>query len=127
MNTASKPDSAEANTTPTQPIRHYSQQMEPVQNQEPDTLLKEGKYAALTINAPFTVIPGLPALNRVLARIDRTTHSITFNPEKTAQKSTRVVKLNRITCRQFQKQKSQLTEFVAKSPDLRNKKALRCQ
>lgn len=73
MNTASKPDSAEANTTLTQPIRHYSQQMEPVQNQEPDTLLKEGKYAALTINAPFTVIPGLPALNRVLARIDRTT------------------------------------------------------
>lgn len=41
--------------------------------QETNTLLKEGKSAAITINTPFTVIPGLPALNKILARIDRTT------------------------------------------------------
>jgi len=38
-----------------------------------NTLVKEGKSAAITINTPFTVIPGLPGLSKILARIDKTT------------------------------------------------------
>ena len=33
-----------------------------------------GSPAALTVNFPFTVIPGLPALSKILEKIDRTTH-----------------------------------------------------
>lgn len=73
MNAASKPDYTAATKTTTQPTRQYSQQMGPASNHEPNTLLKEGKSAAVTVNTPFTVIPGLPALNKILARIDRTT------------------------------------------------------
>ena len=73
MNAASKPDQADANITSTQSNKSRSQQTEPSMDKEANTLLKEGKSAAVTINTPFTVIPGLPALNRILARIDRTT------------------------------------------------------
>lgn len=73
MNAASKPNQADANITSTQSNKSRSQQTEPSMDKEANTLLKEGKSAAVTINTPFTVIPGLPALNRILARIDRTT------------------------------------------------------
>lgn len=33
-----------------------------------------GSPAAVTVNFPFTVIPGLPALSKILEKIDRTTH-----------------------------------------------------
>lgn len=33
-----------------------------------------GNPAAITVNFPFTVIPGLPALSKILEKIDKTTH-----------------------------------------------------
>lgn len=33
-----------------------------------------GNPAAVTVNFPFTVIPGLPALSKILEKIDKTTH-----------------------------------------------------
>lgn len=33
-----------------------------------------GSPAAVTVNFPFTVIPGLPALSKILEKIDKTTH-----------------------------------------------------
>lgn len=44
---------------------------------EEDGLINQiglGSPAAVTINLPFTVIPGLPALSKILEKIDKTTH-----------------------------------------------------
>lgn len=35
--------------------------------------IEDGKSNAVTVNTPFTVIPGLPGLSKILAKIDRTT------------------------------------------------------
>lgn len=51
----------------------HSEQADPAPGHDSDTFLSEGKSTAITINTPFTVIPGLPALNRILAKIDKTT------------------------------------------------------
>lgn len=48
-------------------------QLKPMPTQD-NSLVNQGKSNAVTINTPFTVIPGLPALNRLLASIDKTTH-----------------------------------------------------
>ncbi|HEY9278370.1 MAG TPA: LysM domain-containing protein [Methylotenera sp.] len=54
-------------------INRHTGQTAPAQNRDSDTYLSEGKSTAITINTPFTVIPGLPALNKILAKIDKTT------------------------------------------------------
>jgi LysM repeat protein len=51
----------------------YTGQTTPALKHDSDTFVSEGKSAAITINTPFTVIPGLPALSRILAKIDKTT------------------------------------------------------
>jgi LysM repeat protein len=51
----------------------YTGQTTPAPKHDSDTFVSEGKSAAITINTPFTVIPGLPALSRILAKIDKTT------------------------------------------------------
>lgn len=54
-------------------INHHTGQTAPAPDHDSETFLSEGKSSAITINTPFTVIPGLPALNKILARIDKTT------------------------------------------------------
>jgi LysM repeat protein len=54
-------------------INRNTGQTVPAQKHDSDTFLSEGKSTAITINTPFTVIPGLPALNKILAKIDKTT------------------------------------------------------
>ena len=66
---------------PTQPpvlhtqiqAQHDKYQLKPATDISNNTFIEEGKSAAITINTPFTVIPGLPGLNKILAKIDRTT------------------------------------------------------
>jgi LysM repeat protein len=53
--------------------QQYKHQLKPDTVNANDTFIGEGKSNAITINTPFTVIPGLPELNKILARIDRTT------------------------------------------------------
>lgn len=49
------------------------QQMGPAPEQGSNVFIKEVSTANITINTPFTVIPGLPELSKILARIDKTT------------------------------------------------------
>ncbi len=51
-----------------------AQQMRQAPEQGSNVFLKEVNSSAITINTPFTIIPGLPGLSRILARIDRTTN-----------------------------------------------------
>ncbi|OYZ39289.1 MAG: hypothetical protein B7Y16_09550, partial [Methylotenera sp. 24-45-7] len=53
--------------------QQYKYQLKPQTVKANDTFIGEGKSNAITINTPFTVIPGLPELNKILAKIDRTT------------------------------------------------------
>lgn len=39
-----------------------------------DTFLEEGKSNAFTVNTPFTAIPGLPGLSKILSKIDKSTN-----------------------------------------------------
>ncbi|WP_160279997.1 LysM peptidoglycan-binding domain-containing protein [Methylotenera sp. G11] len=48
-------------------------QLKPSTDNGGNTFVDEGKANAITVNTPFTVIPGLPALNKILAKIDRST------------------------------------------------------
>ena len=45
-----------------------------VPDQDSNAFLGEGKSNGLTVNAPFTVIPGLPGLSKILARFDKATN-----------------------------------------------------
>lgn len=47
--------------------------LKPLPDQD-NTLVKEGKSNAITINTPFTVIPGLPELSSILKRLDKVTN-----------------------------------------------------
>jgi LysM repeat protein len=42
-------------------------------DQDSSAFLSEGKSNGLTVNTPFTAIPGLPGLSKILARFDKTT------------------------------------------------------
>jgi len=66
MNTANSPAST------TRPDRQ-TRQMSPAPEQGSNVFIKEVSTANITINTPFTVIPGLPELSKILARIDKTT------------------------------------------------------
>ena len=45
-----------------------------VPEQDSNTFLSEGKSNGLTVNTPFTAIPGLPGLSKILAKFDKATN-----------------------------------------------------
>lgn len=45
-----------------------------VPERDSNTFLSEGKSNGLTVNTPFTAIPGLPGLSKILARFDKATN-----------------------------------------------------
>jgi len=53
--------------------QQYKHQLKPYTESDNNVFIAEGKSNAITVNTPFTVIPGLPELNKILAKIDRTT------------------------------------------------------
>lgn len=55
------------------PEQQYKHQDKPPTENGKDTFVGEGKSNAITVNTPFTVIPGLPELNKILKKLDRTT------------------------------------------------------
>jgi len=70
---STEPQPASTDQTQLAPDRQ-TQQMSQAPEQGSNVFLKEVNSATITINTPFTIIPGLPGLSRILARIDRTTN-----------------------------------------------------
>ena len=53
--------------------QQYKYQLKPPVDNRNNHFIEDGKSNAVTVNTPFTVIPGLPELSKILSKIDRTT------------------------------------------------------
>ncbi len=89
-----------AHETPApRPAVHYQHQVGSIPEDDPDiSLIKQGKTLAHTINAPFTTIPGIPAVTPILRLIDKATgqdlgftYKGSISSEKNAQGGTNLI------------------------------------
>lgn len=72
--TTHKSDLPTAHTVIAKPLSAISPISEPPQEKGLINQIGLGNPAAVTVNLPFTAIPGLPALSKILEKIDKTTH-----------------------------------------------------